>query len=149
VPPMTDEALARGWLDPHTIGDAVAIGQLTPGPVGICSTFIGFRVAGLAGALAATVGIFGPPFFFSLAAARSLAAFRASRPLQGFLRGISAAVVGIIVAAAFALWRVSVHGAFGALLAAASFGVRLAAPRAAPVWPLLGAAVVALVASRF
>jgi chromate transporter len=144
VAPMTHEAVSRGWLDPHTIADAVAVGQLTPGPVAICATFIGYRAAGVGGAIAATAGVFGPPLVFSVLAARSLAAFRANRRLQGALRGVSAAVVGIIVAAAIALARVSIHGGWGVVIAAATIGVRLAAPRSSPVWPLVGAAAVAL-----
>lgn len=144
VPPMADEALTRGWLSPSEIRDAVALGQMTPGPVAICATFIGYRVGGLGGALAATLGIFVPPFVVALVAARSLRAFRTNPVLRGFLRAISAAVVGIITAAAVALFRVSVHGPFEIALAAGALAFRLALPRTAPVWPLVAAGVVAL-----
>jgi chromate transporter len=141
VPAIEHEALAHGWLDARTFADAVTFGQVTPGPVGITATFVGWRVAGPLGALAATVGVFVPPAVIAFLVARSLRAFRESRALQGFLRGVAPAVVGLIAAAAIALGRASVHGAFDLAICAVAAAMRIALPRTSPLWPLaLGAA---------
>ena len=78
----------------------MVLGQVTPGPVAIAATFIGYRVGGITGSLAATVGMFGPPFVLSVVAGRSVEAFHSSSAVRGFLRGVSPAVVGVIGAAA-------------------------------------------------
>jgi len=140
VPAIEHEVLARGWLDERTFADAVAFGQVSPGPVGNMATFVGWRVAGPLGALAATVGVFAPPIALSLLVARSLAAFRTNRVVQGFLSGVSPAVSGIILAAAISVGRASVHGAFDAAIVVGCAGVRLAIPKTSPLLPLgLGA----------
>jgi chromate transporter len=143
VPAMAHEVQARGWLDARAFGDAIAVGQVTPGPISICATFIGYRVAGLAGAAAATVGVFAPPFVVSVLAARSINAFSESRVLQGFLRGISAAVVGIVLAASYALLRISVHDGLSVAMAVVALVVRIAAPKISPALILVAAATVA------
>jgi chromate transporter len=140
VPAMAHEVHARGWLDEQTFADAIALGQVTPGPISVCATFIGYRVAGLAGAGAATAGVFAPPFIVAIFAARSIDAFSASRLLQGFLRGISAAVVGIVLAASYALLRISVHDGLALAMAASAFALRIALPKMSPVVLLLAAA---------
>jgi chromate transporter len=145
IPSIAHEVVAqRGWLDDHTFGDAIALGNVTPGPIAISATFIGYRVGGLAGALAATLGIFGPPFVLAVATARSIEAFRASRLVSGALRGVSPAVVGIIAAAAYALTRSTVHSWFGAGLAVASLAMRIAFPRSSPAVPLVLSALVSV-----
>jgi chromate transporter len=56
------------WMGNREFLDAVAIGMISPGPVVITATFVGYRVAGLAGAVAATVGIFSPAVLFTVTA---------------------------------------------------------------------------------
>src|SRR5205085_6844089 len=91
------------WLTAQEFADATALGQVTPGPVLITATFIGYRVAGTLGALVATISIFLPAFLITIAAASSLKRFRSNAQVQSFLRGISPAVVGLLVAAALSL----------------------------------------------
>ena len=55
-----------GWLNDHQFLDAVAVAMITPGPVVITVAFIGFLVAGLAGAIMAAIGIFLPVYFFTI-----------------------------------------------------------------------------------
>ena len=145
VPAIEHEAITRGWLDARAFADAVAFGQITPGPVATTATFVGWRAAGPIGALAATIGVFFPPTALALLAARSLAAFRENRVVQGFLRGIAPAVVGIMAAASFSLGRASVHAWSDGAILAASVAVRLVWPRANPLWPLGAGAVAGVV----
>ena len=101
---------ALGWLTPREFADAVTLGQITPGPIAITATFVGYRVAGLAGCLVATAGTFVPPFLITVAVARSLDAFRHSPWIAAALRALSPVVVGIVGAAAISMGRTSVHG---------------------------------------
>ncbi|MFH3698660.1 chromate transporter, partial [Acinetobacter baumannii] len=76
------------WLTHQEFADATALGQITPGPVLISATFIGYRVAGLLGALVATCSVFLPAFLLTIAAGSSLRRFRSNRQVQAFLRGV-------------------------------------------------------------
>jgi chromate transporter len=135
------------WLDPKAFADAIALGQITPGPVAICATFIGYRVAGLVGALVATVAIFAPAVALALAAGRSLDRFRHSPLVAGALRALAPAVIGMLAAATLSLGRAAINGATGALLAGASFLLLVRFP-VSPLWALLtGGAAQVMVAS--
>ncbi len=137
IPPIEHEVvLVRGWLTESAFNDAMVLGQVTPGPVAIAATFIGYRVEGLVGALLATLGMFGPPFVLAVIAAHSLAAFRTNPVVQGFLLGVSPAVVGVIAAAAVALGRTSLHSVFAGAVAGAVFLVLGRFPRLSPLLPL-------------
>jgi chromate transporter len=145
VTPLYREAVeTRGWLTPSAFNDAMVLGQITPGPVAVAATFIGYRVGGLAGAAASTIGMFAPPFVLAALAARSLAAFRSSAIVQGILAGIAPAVVGIIAASAVALYRAAVHDGVGAAVAVATFLVLAHFRRLSPLVPLAVGGVVAL-----
>lgn len=137
IPAIAREVTARQWLDDATFADAIALSQITPGPIATSATFIGYRVAGFAGALSATLGVFVPPFVVTIFAARSIASFRESEVLQGFLRGIAAAVVGVIAAASFALFTVAVHSSLAFGVAVGAFVLRVLSPRTSPALPLV------------
>jgi chromate transporter len=85
-----------GWVNPQDFAAAVACGYVTPGPVLITATFIGYRAAGLSGAVAATVGVFLMPWFLAAAAAQQLQRFMQHPRLAGFGRGAAPAVVGLL-----------------------------------------------------
>ena len=85
-----------GWVRPQDFAAAVAFGYVTPGPVLITATFIGYRAAGLAGALVATLGIFLIPWALAAAAAQQLQRWMQHARLQGFGRGAAPAVVGLL-----------------------------------------------------
>ncbi|HEX8181651.1 MAG TPA: chromate transporter [Pyrinomonadaceae bacterium] len=97
------------WLTTQEFADATALGQITPGPVLITATFIGYRVAGTLGALVATISVFLPAFVMTIAAGSYLRRFRANRQVQAFLRGVTPAVVGLLVAAAWSIGRAGIH----------------------------------------
>ncbi|NEP55074.1 MAG: chromate transporter, partial [Moorea sp. SIO3C2] len=92
-----------GWLSQSDFINGVAIGQLSPGPVVLTAAFVGYKMAGVLGALIATVGVFTPSFLFIMLAAPVLLRLRQNVWVQAFLRGVKPAVVGAILAAAVPL----------------------------------------------
>jgi chromate transporter len=109
--PMLDRLLVgRGLLSTREFEDAITFSQLTPGPVATACTFVGYRLAGVAGSLVATVSVFTPPFVLSVLAARSVERFQDSRALRTILAGLGPASVGLIAAAAVSLGRGALHG---------------------------------------
>jgi chromate transporter len=139
---------AHGWLTHREFVEAFALGQVTPGPVLITATFIGYRVAGTLGALVATVSIFLPSLVLTVVAGSSLRRFRANRQVQAFLRGVTPAVVGLLVAAAWSVGRAGIHTWVGLLLAFVSAFV-LVRFRVNAFLVILGAAVLRFAVSLF
>jgi len=129
------------WLTHQEFVDATALGQITPGPVLITATFIGYRVAGTLGALVATISIFLPSFLMMVVAGSSLSRFHSNRIVQSFLRGVTPAVVGLLVAAGISIGRAGIHNWVGLLIAIAA-GVVLVRFRPNAVWVILGAGLV-------
>ena len=145
IPAIEHEIVAsRHWLSPSAFNDAIVLGQITPGPVAIAATFIGYYVAGLGGAATATLGMFAPPMVLSLAAGRSLEAFRSNAMIQGALRGVTPAMVGIMAAAAIALWKTSVNGLWPAAVATVSTVILLSNRRIMPLFVLIGGCVASM-----
>jgi chromate transporter len=91
------------WMDHRTFADGMAFGQITPGPVLITATFIGFKVAGIAGAIVATLAAFLPSFLMTIVAGTSIDRFRTNFQVQAFLSGVAPAVVGMLAAAGVSL----------------------------------------------
>jgi chromate transporter len=96
-----------GWVSPQDFAAAVACGYVTPGPVLITATFIGYRAAGLSGAVSATVGIFLMPWLLAAAAAQQLQRFVQHPRLAGFGRGAAPAVVGLLGVTALSIAKQS------------------------------------------
>src|SRR6185436_7682084 len=134
------------WLTHQEFADAFALGQITPGPVLITATFVGYRVGGTLGALVATISIFLPAFLMTIAAASSLRRFRSNKQVQAFLRGIAPAVVGLLVAAALSVGRAGIHSWVGLLIMLVA-GFVLVRYRPNALWVLLGAGVIRLLFS--
>lgn len=97
-----------GWLSERDFLIAVAVGMISPGPVVITATFVGYLVAGFWGSLAATVGIFLPSFILVLVAAPVMARHRSRRYVQGFVKGAYAAAIGTILGACVLLGRIAI-----------------------------------------
>ncbi len=89
-----------GWLTEREVLDAVAMGMITPGPVVITAVFVGYLVAGLAGATIAAIGVFLPPFLMVVLFGPLIMRYRKHPAVQGFTKGATAAAAGAIVGAA-------------------------------------------------
>jgi chromate transporter len=89
-----------GWLSEREFLDAVAMGMITPGPVVITAVFVGYLVAGLAGATVAGLGVFLPPFLMVVLFAPWIMRYRKHPIVVGFTKGATAAAAGAIVGAA-------------------------------------------------
>ncbi len=94
-----------GWVTRQEFIDGIALGQVTPGPILISAAFFGYKVAGLLGAAAATIGIFTPPALIMLVCAGFLDRIKRSAGIKSGLRGIRSAVIGMIAAAGFVVAR--------------------------------------------
>lgn len=96
-----------GWVTAREFADAMALTQLTPGPVLIGAAFIGLKAGGLAGAFAATVGVFAPTALLTVACAHKLQRWYASAAVRSALRGVRAAGAGMVIAAAFTIGKMA------------------------------------------
>jgi len=133
-----------GWITSSQLLDAVAIGQFTPGPVFTTATFIGYQVAGVPGAVLATVGIFLPGFVFVAITNPFIPRMRRSPWLSALLDGVVAASLGLMAAVTVELARQSIVDVPTALLLLAA-AVLLIRFRVNSTWLILGGAVVGLV----
>jgi chromate transporter len=118
IPALHSEVFAHGWLSERQFADAVAVGKLTPGPVLLMATFIGYLRDGFPGAFAATLAILAAPFMLVVLFSAWLDRVRSKRWMRAALRGLTPAVVGLMIAAALTLGQ-SMHAASGVAIAAA------------------------------
>ena len=125
IVPFLEQGLVReyGWLDQRQFLIAVAIGMISPGPVVITATFVGYLVAGFWGSLVSTVGIFLPSFVLVLIAAPILARHRANANVQGFVKGAYGAAIGTILGACVLLGRIAIGDWLTALIGLAALAV--------------------------
>lgn len=125
IVPFLEQGLVEqySWLDQRQFLIAVAIGMISPGPVVITATFVGYLVAGFWGSLVSTVGIFLPSFIFVLVAAPLLARHRGNANVQGFVKGAYAAAIGTILGACFLLGKIAIGDWLTVLIGVASLVV--------------------------
>jgi chromate transporter len=146
IPLMQHDAVATyHWMTNTQFLDAVALGQVTPGPVVLTVAAVGYAAAGVGGALLATFIAFSPSFVFVLAGASRFDRLRGNRTIQAFLTGAGAAVIGAILGSAIPLglaltqaWQLGIlagaavwllvfrRGVVTAILLAAALGVAFA-----------------------
>jgi chromate transporter len=134
----------RHWLTAKEFIDGVALGQVTPGPVAIMATYVGFRVLGLPGAVVSTVAVFLPSFFLLLGLIHVYRRVKGNLLVQGFLSGVMPAVTGMLLSATVFIARNAVTGPATAIMAALTLVILLRF-RADPVWLVLGGAAIGLV----
>jgi len=112
-----------GWLNEREFLVAVAMGMISPGPVVITATFVGYLVAGFWGAVVATIGIFLPSFLLILIVAPILMRYRTNLNVQGFIKGAYAAAIGTILGACVLLGHIAIGDWLTALVALAGLVV--------------------------
>ena len=140
IPLMRADAVGHGWMTNAQFLNAVALGQITPGPVVQTVSAVGYAAAGLPGGLLAAVVAFSPSFAFVLGGGQYFSALRTNRAAQAFLDGAGPAAIGAIFGAAILLGRALSVGWQFAVLAGAA--VLLLALRRGVVLTLLSAAAV-------
>lgn len=125
IVPFLEQGLVQqfGWLDERQFLIAVAIGMISPGPVVITATFVGYLVAGFWGSLVSTIGIFLPSFLLVLIAAPLLARHRGNPNVQGFVKGAYAAAIGTILGACILLGRIAIGDWLTALVGIVSLAI--------------------------
>jgi chromate transporter len=111
------------WLNDQQFLDAVAVAMITPGPVVITVAFIGFLVAGLAGASVAALATFGPCYLFTVVPAPYFRKFSKNVAVKAFVDGVTAAATGSIAGAAFVLGRRAIFDIPTVLIAATALGL--------------------------
>jgi len=145
VAPLLQQELVDGphWLTTRQLLDGLAMGQLTPGPVSVVATFAGYEVAGLAGAVVATISVFIPSFVLVLSLTPILLRVRNLPIAKGFLKGITAGALGAIAAAAVLLGRAAIVDVLTAAIALVSL-LLLIRWNVNTIFLIAGAAVVGL-----
>jgi chromate transporter len=130
IPLMRADAVGRGWMTGGQFLNAVALGQITPGPVVQTVSAVGYAAAGVAGGLLAALVAFSPSFVFVLGGARYFSTLRTSRAAQAFLDGAGPAAIGAILGSAILLagelrqpWQFAVLAAAAAMLLGLRRGV--------------------------
>ena len=142
----------HGWLNMTEFADIITISQMTPGPIAINSaTFVGMRIAGIPGALVATLGCVLPSCAVSLLLARLYLKYRQLYLIHGALTGLRPAVIALIASAGVTILAdvlVAAAGGvdwLGAGIFAAGLAVLLIWKKIDPIWVMLGAGVLGLV----
>jgi chromate transporter len=138
-----DLVVHRGWLTDTQLADAIAIGQVTPGPVFTTATFIGYLLYGTRGAVVATIGIFLPAFLLVAASGPLLPRIRESKIAGAFLDGVIVASLALMAVVSWQLGRASIVDALTAILFAASL-LLLLRFRLNSVWLILIGALAGL-----
>lgn len=136
----SDFVVRLGWLTEKQLIDAVAIGQVTPGPLFTTATFIGYILAGIPGAILSTVGIFLPSFFFVAISNRFIPKMRQSIWFSEFLNGVNAASLGLMAAVTIQLAKAVFVDLTSVFLAAISF-ILVIFTKISATWIILAAIV--------
>jgi chromate transporter len=142
-----DLVVRLGWLTERQLLDAVAVGQVTPGPVFTTATFVGYLLGGAPGAVAATIGIFLPAFVFVAASGPLLPMVRRSAGARAVLDGVNVASLALMAVVTLQLARSALVGPVGIALAVAS-AVALIWLRVSAAWLVLVGALTGVVLMR-
>ena len=132
------------WLTQQQLLDAVAVGQVTPGPVFTSATFVGYILRGPAGALVATLGIFLPAFLFVAASAPLLPRLRASRTVGIILDGVNVASLALMALVIWQLARSAVIDWFSLVLALGSAVLLVRYRQMNSAWLVIGSGMLGI-----
>jgi len=141
------ELVAKGFLSKQELIDAVAVGQLTPGPVFSAATFIGWQLGGIGGALAATVGIFLPSFLFVAFLNPLIPKLRNSDVMSAFLDTVNVTSVAIILVVVIEMAGATIQDWRTVLIAVVSFYISFRFRKLNTAFIVLGGAVLGYVLS--
>jgi chromate transporter len=142
----SDFVTRLGWLSDQQLIDAVAIGQVTPGPLFTAATFIGYILGGTSGAILATLGIFLPSFVFVALTNPWIPRMRGSVWLGSLLDGVNASSLGLMAAVTVQLARSTFMDAFTVLIALAALAL-LVRFKVNSTWLIAGGAAAGLLIS--
>jgi chromate transporter len=131
---------AYHWISPQEFLDSVTVGLVSPGPVVITATFVGYLVGRVGGAVAATIGMFLPAILFTIVATPWFTRYRHSRVLTGLVRGVTAAVVGVLAGTLPLVAAAAVPDVATAVILVAGVPLVLRRTLSDPVLVALGAA---------
>jgi len=144
IPLLFHEIVAtRQWLPSSVFMDGIALGQITPGPIVITATFVGYQMAGIRGALVGTAGIFLPSIFVVLLAEPWFRRYRFSPVFKGITGALVLSFVGLLVAVAIQFGRALTWNAPLIFLAGAAFIALLR--KVSVVWVVLAGAALSAV----
>jgi chromate transporter len=132
-----------GWLTQQQLIDAIAVGQMTPGPVSSSAAFIGYLIAGWPGMLVASIGIFLPSFIIVSIIGPIIPKMRESLWLQAFLKGVNAAVLALMLSVGLTIAKSAIVDPWTLLILIAS-GLLLLLLKVDSFWLVLGGAVIGL-----
>ena len=135
------ELVANGWLTREQLADAIAMGQFTPGPVLSTASFIGFQMNGVSGALAATLGIFAPSFFFVLVLNPLIDRMRKSQFLRYFLDAVNVAALAVMLVVLIRLTGETITDWRQVTIAVLSVIVVFVWKKVSSFWIILGASI--------
>lgn len=133
----------QGWVTHKEFIDGIALGQVTPGPILISAAFIGYKMAGLLGAFAATIGIFTPPAIVMVICSGYLERIKRSDLIKAAMRGIRCGVIGMILAAAYVVAATAQKNGISLLIFVAAL-LALLKFRLEVVWIIPGAGILGL-----
>ena len=122
VPLMLHEVVdVRHWLDGKTFMDGIALGQVTPGPIVITATFVGYQMAGVPGAIVGTIAVFSPSFFLLVVSVPYFDRLQKSVFFRHALRGVLASFVGLLASVTVSFGMAVPWSIPAALIVAAAF----------------------------
>ncbi len=141
IPVLSHQLVSgRGWLTPGEFLDGVAISTLTPGPIAVISTFVGYKIYGIMGAIVATTALFLPAMTLMYFASRIYRRVKDVQIVQVFLDSVLPAVVSLIAVAAVRLGANAIRNYWSGLVAAVSL-LLLIRFKVNPAWLLLTMAI--------
>lgn len=138
---LDTELVSTGLLSKQELIDAIAVGQFTPGPVFSSATFIGWQIAGLPGAVAATIGIFLPSFLFVALLNPLIPKLRQSKLMSVFLDTVNVISVALILVVCIEMGRASITNWQAILIAITGFAVAAIFPKLNSAFIVLGGAL--------
>lgn len=148
--PLIEQEVVKNmhWLTHQQFVDGMALGQMTPGPVLITATFIGYYVANLPGAIVATIAVFLPSLLITIIVGHPLERFRTNPQVKAFLSAVTPTVVGMMGAAFVNITQAGIHSYLGILIAAIS-SLILLKWRISPALVMLGALLLGFLLKAF